>query len=1517
MRPLSLMKGIKKTLKFLAWSAAALAAILLVVLALFLLRPVREKVLDAAVSRGGRSLPGEISISNAEWPSPGTIEFNDIAWTDGGDTLATLAGLRISVDLSELLSRDVHARKLTVRRISADIPAIVARFHSAADSTSLAGKKKYRDGQRDGFPRGGSLIGVPSIAIDRLEIDGGHILAAEGIELDSLRLLCGIDLLHGSEPAVSIDELTTARSSRPVSVDSLWLRADLGEPSVRGEGIIVLPHDLRAALRCDTKPDGSFMIRLVPADGPLTPTDAFVSIEGTAAVENRRPVSVDLEAEFHTPGTRELAALPFLAGSLKGVGDLEGIRGVLEGRLTLSPEFSASADLRLSRNSYLDTLRVTGDYRADTVTVDQIALRMRGLTLDASGSIKKGAPEMSAYIQADSMAWLSRVMPGMTFPERTSAELTIEAGGQHGRDDITFLLTGHARAGGSSIDSIRVSGTVPADRARTFEADMLLDTYGIRIMTSVLGDLSDGILLTLSHQEPAAAETRAVYLAGVISSGRKSRKIVVKNLHIDGMFGGISVSAEIDSSRSGRFDILGDWPVPPAALRSAVAAGSAVWDSISARWISEGPFNMHIGGTVSGRGNRVSAAGSARLPGPDIFSPVLTKGNALEGLGPLALDLEGSWKTTGSGGSVEGRVDLGRTSWIDTALVSVSGSDRSFRADTLLLVFEGLRISAQGGIAGNDLDCDAKVSLADLQLVRRLGLFAGRDLSMALDAACALSGKRNEPSVSIKAAGGMSTEGLAIPAFNGEAERTGGVTEASLHMPEGLIMRAFMFDSVNVSYNDSIRTGGEAGASVTLKAVGKDGEIFLASRLSREGNISVSADTFGAVVSGQTLASKAPFKVSTIERGGFMIERLLLEGSIGSVKADGIVSPDSADMEAHIEIRIPEKPQFIRVAARLWPKSLTADAQADGPSRIVVKGHINGVDIGDGTETVTDFGLTADAGALKSTLTISGPERTVLSLDGTFPPLRSYGSFRDGPMRLDVILDKFPVPGDLKAYLEDKPRQIGSLSGRLSGRGTLSDPEAAILFDFSFIGGNELEKYTLSIDGGYAREALSDTTLRRLVLSRTGEGERSAAEKRTKGLSAGLTLSKSGRPVVTGVFEYPVLITLIPFTFDLTDPGEMLLDLESEELILTDLDPALPPDIDLEGFASFSLKAAGEAGNPRFDGYFKTRNMTLAVASDLSVSPSVDLKFGGDLAIPSVKGDIVIERALLVLPERKESLLEDAGESALWEAADSFRIAHDTLQAGSSMKTREPVETAGKRKMDLDVTITIPNSFRVESKRLNLELEGTLHVRQQGDKPVITGELKPMQGRLVFMGRYFEIQQGSVFFYGGDEMNPSFDLILTARVTEYDININLTGTAVKPQIELTSNPPLSESDIMSLLLFGQVMDSLNGSQSDLLQQRTAEVLMIYGASKLEGEMKKRLGVDMFTFQQSTRDPNKTALALGKYLNSRTMLKYEQGLENTASFLINLEYHLTRRFTIETFIDQATETGLEINWSNEY
>jgi hypothetical protein len=1116
------------------------------------------------------------------------------------------------------------------------------------------------------------------------------------------------------------------------------------------------------------------------------------------------------------------------------------------------------------------------------------------------------------------MTWLMRILPGAALPEGTSAVLTLETGEGGGPGGIPVLLTGHVTAGGTVIDSIDVSVFIPAERSDPYSADLLVEAFGMRIITSAVADLSSGVDVTLSRPPGAGADSGTVYLAGNVRLDEGTGDIAIRDLHTEGMFGRISVSADIDSSRSGRFDLLGEWPEPPDPLKKIFSADSSSWDSMTALWKAGGPFSLRVSGTLAREGREISATGSALLPGPHHLAPLTGTGDAFGDLGPLMIDFAADIAPQDSGSSIAGHIDLGRTEWIDTALVSIEGSGDSLTVNTALVVFEGLRISAKGGISGEMIDLAAAVSLSDSLLIRRLERFAGRSVSLTLDADCIIAGTKDEPDLTIGIEGRLSTDGLVIPRYSGTAEMIGGITNAVLFMPEGLQTDIVLFDSVRASYTDSVADGESAAATVRLEADGSDTRILLAFRMPQGNGFSVMADTFFTSLSGQTLASTEPFAISTIAGGGVIVDGLSLEGSIGSIRANEIASPDSSDLEAHIEIDLPERPEMIKVADRLWPDSVTVDVRADGLSRVTAEGMISGITIVDGRRTAIDFTMSSDARALQASLIIKGPEKTIVSLESTLPPLQKDGSFTDGPLLIDLVLDGMPVPGNANSVVSDTPRQIGSLSGRIAARGTLSDPEAVVLLDCSFIGGEELEKYMLSIDGTYARETVSDTTLTRLMRARKGKGAEAAAGTRTSGLSAGLVLRKIKEDVLTGILEYPLNVTLAPFRFEKPENGEMLVEIRSQELALTDLDPLLPPDIDLEGIMEIEFSAAGDVANPVLGGGLKTKGMSIAVASDFQASPTVNLEFGGDLVRPSVKGSIVIERALLRLPERKESLHDVDGDAILWAAADSFRIASETTSAGTAETDTSSVgEPEVFEGMDIDVTISIPNSFRIESERLNFELEGDLRIKQQGDRPVITGELKPTKGRLSFMGRHFEIQRGSVFFYGEDEMNPSFDLNLSARVTDVDIFIKLTGTALEPEIELTSNPSKSESDIMSLLLFGQTMKDLDGSQSNLLQQRTTEILLVFGASKLEGEMSKRLGVDMFTFQQSTRDPNETALTVGKYISNKTMLKYEQGLENTANFLINLEYQLTKRFKLETFIDQDQETGLEINWSKEY
>jgi translocation and assembly module TamB len=86
-----------------------------------------------------------------------------------------------------------------------------------------------------------------------------------------------------------------------------------------------------------------------------------------------------------------------------------------------------------------------------------------------------------------------------------------------------------------------------------------------------------------------------------------------------------------------------------------------------------------------------------------------------------------------------------------------------------------------------------------------------------------------------------------------------------------------------------------------------------------------------------------------------------------------------------------------------------------------------------------------------------------------------------------------------------------------------------------------------------------------------------------------------------------------------------------------------------------------------------------------------------------------------------------------------------------------------------------------------------------------TVELEP-GGRLPLLGKVFVVQHGRLTFDTGDSANPSIELLASweNKSSDHDatVFVEVRGTARKAKLTLRSAPPLSESQILSLLAGG-------------------------------------------------------------------------------------------------------------------
>jgi translocation and assembly module TamB len=259
--------------------------------------------------------------------------------------------------------------------------------------------------------------------------------------------------------------------------------------------------------------------------------------------------------------------------------------------------------------------------------------------------------------------------------------------------------------------------------------------------------------------------------------------------------------------------------------------------------------------------------------------------------------------------------------------------------------------------------------------------------------------------------------------------------------------------------------------------------------------------------------------------------------------------------------------------------------------------------------------------------------------------------------------------------------------------------------------------------------------------------------------------------------------------------------------------------------------------------------------------------------------------------------------------------------------------------MTIDVKLSVARDTWARSPDANVEFftQGPLTVlKNKEDEGVsIDGVVNTERGEYAFLGRRFVLARGTAIFTGGTELNPLLQLgaqytLQPAGRPALNINIAINGTVRKPVIVLSSDaqPPLSQSDLLSYLAFGQSSTSLVSSASSsstsgggnlvgsaaalATRQLTATALGVM-TRQFAATAARSLGADVFTITPAdvpdagvTLKGVKTILAgsqieAGKYVDRQTYVATQiRGSGTTPGFVV--QRRLSKGYRIEASID---------------
>ena len=202
-----------------------------------------------------------------------------------------------------------------------------------------------------------------------------------------------------------------------------------------------------------------------------------------------------------------------------------------------------------------------------------------------------------------------------------------------------------------------------------------------------------------------------------------------------------------------------------------------------------------------------------------------------------------------------------------------------------------------------------------------------------------------------------------------------------------------------------------------------------------------------------------------------------------------------------------------------------------------------------------------------------------------------------------------------------------------------------------------------------------------------------------------------------------------------------------------------------------------------------------------------------------------------------------------------------------------------------------------------------------GDQVPMTGFLRVSKFPLQLFKRNAELVKFNLNFLP-EAGNHPVEGSIRVTYTDYIIRIRVYGTSEKPQVAMTSEPPLSETQVIAVLLFGRTLDQLDTTQGESVGN--AQAAVADGAIGLAS-----LYVLASTPVESIGyDPSTGVVSAKVRLAEGTSLNLGGGSEQK---FVGVRKRLSRFWTIDT--ELANRTGTEsttlggltalLEWSHRY
>jgi outer membrane protein assembly complex protein YaeT len=234
-------------------------------------------------------------------------------------------------------------------------------------------------------------------------------------------------------------------------------------------------------------------------------------------------------------------------------------------------------------------------------------------------------------------------------------------------------------------------------------------------------------------------------------------------------------------------------------------------------------------------------------------------------------------------------------------------------------------------------------------------------------------------------------------------------------------------------------------------------------------------------------------------------------------------------------------------------------------------------------------------------------------------------------------------------------------------------------------------------------------------------------------------------------------------------------------------------------------------------------------------------------------------------------------------------------------------------KLDLAIDVITVNPFVVRNSLINAEFRAALRFGGTPYSPGLGGSVLFLEGgSLTLGGNTYQIEQGRVAFVNPNRIEPDLNLRVTTMASGYTVQLIVSGTPARLSASLTSDPPLTEPDIISLLASGVPPQNGAASTSGTLASQALTYVEQAVTGQIGRTIARGLGLESLNIDTSLVAPQESPearITIGQHLAPDLQLILSQDMRNSNVRTIILNFRPLRNLNLQALNQDNNEFRL--------